>query len=427
MADPSVFRMPRMRLTAGEVLPDGAILDLVSVPAQAGLSLLLADGSAEPRIGSTITHGGDIYQAIPVDPSILSAVRFPSSLAPYGTIAELFERISSLYRVFLGWSEESSTLKAIFDIASWLPEMLPVSLTVGILSPTLRQVFNLLAISGAVCRRALCVARLSDRLPLFLRPALYLTDPNLSEEDCFFLSATGIRGVYAAGAAGTIRELNVLKVVMIYNFELLDALGDEVIPIDLPSTEVPDLDDGRVALIAEEFQPRLLGYRLDCLRNRRQFEEYPYSPALSGLAQNLFAVVQRDPQIVEVLTRVLQLREEDRQKIRDRNPRIACQSAVWAPSHSQREMAVAEITTRVNALISSLGGRDEYNAMQIGRVLRGLQLNTRNNGSRKVLPFSDEVRSRIHQCVREFGLQLPLFDNCPDCKGLQSTEQKPIR
>jgi len=426
LTDSSAFRMPRMRLTAGELLADGAIFDLVREPAQAGLSLLLADGSAEPRIGSTLAHGGDIYQAIPVDPSVLSAVRFPSSLAPYGTIAELFERIASLYRRLLGWSEESARLKTVFDIASWCPELLPISLTLCFVGPTQRQIFNLFSISTALCRRALPVARLCDRLPFLLRPTLHVNDPMLSFEDCAFWSATGIRGLYAPGPAGTIRALSVPKVIVVYDPDSLDAWGEEVILVEPPATETPDVDGDLVASIAAEFQPRMQQYRLDFLRNGKESNGEPYPPAASSLARSLFAVVQYDPTIVQILTEAFETREEERRRIRDRNPRIAVQNAIWDPLHRAREIGVTEIAARVTAIVRSLGGANEYNARQIGWILRNLGLKTASDGRRKVLKFSDVVCSKVHAYVRQFRLQLPFFSGCADCKSLQAAEDKPV-
>ena len=108
------------------------------------------------------------------------------------------------------------------------------------------------------------------------------------------------------------------------------------------------------------------------------------------------------------------------------DPWVAILQAVWAPSHQQQEMSVGEITTRVNAILLSFGDMYDYRPKEIGWKLRNLQLSTRSNGKRKVLRFSGENRSRIHRCIREFGLQLPFFDDCPDCKWLQSTEVKPV-
>jgi hypothetical protein len=44
----------------------------------------------------------------------------------------------------------------------------------------------------------------------------------------------------------------------------------------------------------------------------------------------------------------------------------------------------------------------------------------RRNGKGMVVRFSLEVRRRVHFFVREFGLNLPRNENCPDCKESQA-------
>jgi len=76
---------------------------------------------------------------------------------------------------------------------------------------------------------------------------------------------------------------------------------------------------------------------------------------------------------VQVLTAAFESREQEQGKIRDRNPKVAIQRAIWSPSHNEKEMSVTDIATRVTAIIRSLGGNDEFNARQIGWQLRGLR------------------------------------------------------
>ncbi|MGA8153810.1 MAG: hypothetical protein WB952_22865 [Terriglobales bacterium] len=417
----------RVRETCGEILPDGTIVDLVAGRTGDGLRLLRSHGKEEPFIGSTVSCGTIVYQAPTPHPSILAAIRFPRGVSPYGTSAQLFQRMRGVYQKWLRWPEDSAVLMAIFALATWVPELLPISLTLCLLSLTPRQVFNLFAISAALCRRALRTSQLSDRLPFFLHPALLVADPLLKVEDCLFWSAVSIRGVHAPGAGGKLRELNVPKAIVLYDPDLVEAWGEEAIVVDAPVIEAPDLDDDLVAQIAEEFQPQLQQFRLDRLRNSRELGAKSSRSATSSLAQNLLALVQEDPEIVQILTRAFQARDEELRRIRYRNPRIAIQSAVWDPAHREKEMGVTDIATRVTAIARSLGGNGEWNARQIGWILRGLQMNTINSGSRKVLRFTDEVRSRILQYVREFGLRLPFVENCPYCKVLQPAEQESVK
>ena len=71
----------------------------------------------------------------------------------------------------------------------------------------------------------------------------------------------------------------------------------------------------------------------------------------------------------------------------------------------------------VNALLRDRGETLRYNSKEIGWKLRSLGLLSRHTGMRKALRFSRDVRRQIHRLAAQFGLQLPRFADCEDCKG----------
>jgi hypothetical protein len=73
---------PRLRITCVEVLPNGAITDLVSAPDGDGLHVLLWNGKEAPCVAPAIDGGaGIVYQRPELDPTVLEAMTFPRGVA----------------------------------------------------------------------------------------------------------------------------------------------------------------------------------------------------------------------------------------------------------------------------------------------------------------------------------------------------------
>jgi len=279
---------------------------------------------------------------------------------------------------------------------------------------------------GALCRRALLVAELNRNLPLFMQPTLLVNDASLEEETCDLWRAASCRGLFVAGDKSTLRSLRCTKAVILQPDKPLDMWGPESMPLVLPHAEFPPLSDSELADLAAEFQPKLQMFRLRLLSAAERFVATSHPLARFELVRHLGLCIPEDGEIARVLTPLLELHQQELTGWGTRDPGVASLKSVWTPSHQQKEMSVGEITARINAILRSLGEMYEYNTREIGRHLANLKLVTTSNGQRKVLRFSGDNRVRIHQCAREMGLQLPFFDDCPDCKRLQATEAKPV-
>ena len=416
----------QQRITYGETLPNGSILDLVDTGDRDGLSLLFWDGK-EPLIRPVIEYGGVSYRPPNLHPSIRAALRFPRGASKYGATRDLFMKIVNALGEHLGLPEDYAAFATCWILTSWVLERIVVPPTLCVRGE-LGQLCNAMRMFTALCRRALLVAELSRRLPFLLRPTLLVNDPVLSESevDCAFWRTAGCDGMFVAGTENTVCSLRCAKAVVLRGDESPAMWGSEAMFVILPHSELPSLSDQLLADIAAEFQPQLEMFRLRLLSGADPFVSKSHPLSKFELVRNLGACIPEDAEIVRVLTSLLQLHQEQLLARRSCDPWVASLQAVWTPSHKQKEMAVAEITTRVNATLRSLDDLYEYNVKEIGWKLRNLKLSTTSNGQRKVLRFSGENRSRIHQCFREFGLQLPFFDDCPDCKRLQATEVKPV-
>lgn len=415
---------PSLRATCGEILPTGEILDLVTGADAEGLDLLLWGATRGLVIAPTIECGGVVYHPDKLHPSILQAVRFPNGAAEYSTDAELFGKIAGLYGKYADLPEDLAAYTTCFILASSVPELLLIPLTLCVSGAPVHEIHKFFRLSGPLVRRALQVAELSRRLPLFLHPTLMVDDPTLSDKARAFWVSASRQGMFVAGAGDTVRELGCAKAVLLRPEDPHDAWGEDVMHLVLPRAELPALSNELLTRIAAEFQPQLEMFRLRHLSGVDPFMSATHPLAKFELARNLGACIPEDPGIIQLLTPLFESHQQDVSAQRSRDPRVAIVEVSWTPSHGQDEMTVGEITKRVNTILRSRGVTHEYSGKEIGWKLRDLSLRTTSNGKCKVLRFSREIRGIVHDYVQEFRLQLPFRKDCPDCQALQGTDKK---
>jgi hypothetical protein len=418
--------IPRVRVTCGETLENGQILDLVAAADRDGLDLLCWDGQEEPLIQPAFACDSIVYQPPDVHPSIREAMTFPNGASEYGTTRDLFMKIASAYRQHLWLPEDLAAFTTCWTLSSWVPEFMVIPLTLCVSSAPMHQICNLFQLFGSLCRRALPVAELSRRLPFFLRPTLVVNDPTLSGKALAFWRATNCHGLFVAGTGSTLCELSCSRAIVLQPGDSPEMWGEEAMFLTLPHVESAPLSGQILVKIAAETQPQLEMFRLRLLTGMDQFVSPSHPLSRFDLARKLGACIPEDAGIVQILTPMLESHQQEMLAQRSRDPRVVILEAVWSPSHEQDEMTAGEITKRVNAILRSRGENHEYNAKEIGWKLRNLNLCTSSNGKCKVLRFSGDIRDRIHRCIREFRLRMPFRKDCPDCQGLQATEGKSI-
>jgi hypothetical protein len=416
---------PLPRTTSGEVLENGIILDLVAADRDA-LQILSWDKSGKSSIAPVFdAGGGKLYGPPHVEPSVREAIMFPKGVAEYGTVPELFMKLSGLCREHVGLPEDAAAFATCWILSTWIPELLLIPFTLCICAGSTRQVYKWFRLLRSLCRRSLLVAELSRRLPLFLNPTLIINDPTLSISTCTFWRSANCHGVYVAGPGGTLSSLCCPKAIALQPGDFPQVWGEEAMVIMLPDSESPPLRQAALMSIADELQPQLEMFRLRRLSGMDQFVSPTHPLSRFELARNLGPCIPEDPGIVRVLTPLLESHEQNIAAQRSCDPEVAILEAIWTPSHEREEMAVGEIAKRANAILRSRGVTHEYSVREIGWKLRALSMHTTSNGRHKVLRFSVAVRTRLHDYVRKPGPQLPFREDCADCQALQATDKKP--
>jgi hypothetical protein len=416
---------PQLRLTFGEKLAGGAIVDAVAPKDGAPLELIHWTGSEKFRVAPLIETGALICQTPDVHPSIREAVIFPRGVEDYGSVASLFGKIWSLLRESGGLRRDLAAFVTCWTLATWVPELLLIPLILCVGGAPMHEVHKLFRLLRVVCRRGLLVAKLSRNLPFALSPTLIVNDPQISAKDRAFWRAANCPGTFVAGTADTVCQLSCSKIILVRPEDSPEAWGQEALHLMLPQSELPGLSDQALVAIANELQPQLEMFRLRLLSEMDQFSSPSHPLAKFALARNLGACVPEDPEIVAMLTPLFESHQEGIATQRSCDPRVAILEAIWTPSHQQDEMSVAEIAKRVNAILHSRGLNHEYSVKEIGWKLRNLGLSTSRTGKGKELRFA-ESRGEIHYAAREFRMQLSFVKNCTDCQEIQAAEGKGV-
>src|SRR6266849_6623967 len=161
--------------------------------------------------------------------------------------------------------------------------------------------------------------------------------------------------------------------------------------------------------IADEFQPRFQGFRLDWLSRWRKGCSSTGKLLFAGseLAQNLYACVQREPELIQAMTPLLSSQEQEAMARRQLDPNMVIVEVLGDPAHQERNLSVKKITEYLNVRLRTRGEKYEYNEEEIGRKLGQLGLKRHRNGSGMALKFSSE-NSRLHQLARKSELNFPL-------------------
>ena len=419
------FAAPQLRLTFGEKLADGSVVDAVAPKEGAPLELIHWKSPDNLLVAPLIECGSLIYQAPDLHPSVREAVIFPTGATDYGTLAELFTKIFTAYRERAGLPENLSALAASWTLATWVAGLISIPLTLCVSGAPTHQLHNLFRLSRVLCHRALLVAELSRQLPFYLRPTLIIEDPQISAKSRMFWRAASSPGTYVGGTGGTLCQLSCPKIVLVRPEDSSDAWGEEAFHLMLPQSELPGLSDQALMAIANELQPQLEMFRLRLLSGTDQFSSPSHPLAKFALAHNLGACVPEVPEIVAMLTPLFESHQEGISTQRSRDPRVAILEAIWTPSHQQDQMSVAEIAKRVNAILLSRGLNHEYNVKEIGWKLHNLGLSTSRTGKGKELRFA-ESHAEIHYAARQFRMQLSFVRNCSECQEIQVAEGRVV-
>ncbi len=400
-------------ISAGEVFGDGAMIELVS--GSSGLDkpdLLLWTGS-KAIVGLRVEHGDCIYKPPQLPLSLCRATRFPSRCHDYGSAGVLLAAITDLFKKHLHFPERESSLLSRFAISTWLADCLTTAATLMISGPDHELGIDVLRLLSCLCRHPLMLTGVTQAsfrsLPTQLSLTLLLIQQQMNPSMQRLFRESSYRGLHLPGNRGSVVDLYGPKAIFCGNDHALGIFGGGGIHISLTPSQLQSsaLDEQVQNKIANDFQPRLLMYRLKNFGKVRESADVSgFTSATRAIARTLAACFPEDSELARDTVELLRPQDEEARGQRSCDVNCAIVEILQGTIHDRKQKAVRvdELTNLVNALLRSRGETLTYRAEEIGWKLRDLNIprHTRSSGREVVLGVG--TSQSVHKLARFYDL-----------------------
>lgn len=411
--------------TTSEVFSDGTALELIRLGSEPGeTSLLWWDGKSA-TIGQQFEVDGKFYRAPQLHSTPLRAVRLPGGLAPYGSTRDLFNDIRQLATKYTDAAENYSRLIAYFILGDWLVERMLVAPFLFVIAPLSAARAQLLRLLSCLCRRPLILAEATPAaMSRFasLAPTFILDEPSLSRRSERHLYATNNRGRFAV-RNGQIADLFSPKVICSQEPLRDTLLASQALQITLSPAgrQVPFLEDSACERLADEFQPKLLQYRLTNLVRFRtpDFDVSELSFPMQDVARAYAICVSDDEDLQVGIVHFLRDQEIYVDPSTELGSVILEGLLFCCHNDGRSKVLSGELADISNTIWAQRGEGRVTTPESVGWKLRELDLRTEPiDGAGKGLRLTESVRARIHSLAQAFGvpsLRHAAQESCPDC------------
>jgi hypothetical protein len=412
--------------TTGKIFANGNAIEPVQDEANPEQLSLLCWNGARAISGSEMICDGQSYVPAPIDPTILKALTLPTGVASYGSPRKLLAELGSIMTAYGCFPENSITAMSRWALSTWFPEVQPapgLSL-VGPDTSAGRQQFQLLHL---LCRHGLMLTEVSVAglltLPMGWQLTLLIQQPELSFEIQRILSSAR-RGIGSIPRGGRVLEFHCG--VATYT-ELGGVHGSGLIPsfeISVPHScqGLPVIDNAMRQKIADDFQPKLLRYRLENFSKvvNSVFDAPTLVPSIRELAKNLGACTPDDPDLQAQVPEFLRIQNKELRSAAWLELRTVIIEAILAYLHEAKQdcIYVREIANAAEAILAGRGESRKVEPREVGPRLHSLGLITEERNSKGIrLVLTSDVSRRVHQLARDFSV--PSIQNgarrCPLC------------
>jgi hypothetical protein len=429
--------------TFGEAFP-GFMIELLASPASPkGVELLCWDGTeahVQSHVSLTPAPGANfkprVFVPPDLDPTTWRAIRFPTHAAPYESTQALFSDLCTLVKRFTDLPERLVQLASHSVLASWFSDCTAIPICLSIFGPRSNPGGQLFRLLSCLYRRPLILGEMSaarlSSLPLELSPSLFLERHEYRRDVERLLRALDVQDAYVP-RKGKLVTLNLTRVVCSEGPLYDDTFsgGAIEIPVTAPDVCLPILDRVVQQQIADEFQPKLLMYRL---RNHVQvvgskFDVPDFSSPVREVARTLGTCVPDAPELQEKISSLLREAHEELESYRgtDLNSIVLETMLGFCHDKTRQSVRVGEITSAVNAILERNGELLELSPRKIGYTLKALGLITKRlDAAGRGILLLQATRERIHSVARNFLVDAADGDQeCPHCQpGANRSEDK---
>jgi hypothetical protein len=410
-------------LTAGEVFPDGSLLEIVRNLSGAERPALLYWDGHHATVAPEIEIDGRHYAPLKIDRGLWQHLHLPSKFVVCGSTAELFDRVRSLITKYSGLTDGYAELLTYFVFASYFVDCLQIGPCVVLHGCAGAEAVGVLRLLAWFCRHPVLLTDVGLRVPEGLRPTRLICRPGTSLEK--YLAPLQLSG-FATFRRNCLHELS--GATAIYNGEgeprnpFLDSCLE--IPIFPSRVLFSCSDEEREAAPLEEIRDQLLSYRLVHFSRVKtsNFDVPQFNGPVRGLARALGACIVDAPALQASLVVQLQTRDEAVKLDRiSEIPSILLEALLVCCHERRPAVYVQEIADVANDILSRHDEILKLSARQVGGKLKNLGFRTErlDAAGRGIYVLGENCR-RVHELAKMYGvpsLQTGLL-GCPQCQEL---------
>ncbi len=414
MTKPEAAEASNEIFTLGKLFPDGSAIERL----RDGQLVLWQNG--EEVIARSLSCHGRLYTAALLDPKLEEFLVLPVGTADFGGLEDLVADLCLAITTKVGLEEESALLVASYILSTWVVDCLPRTVCLNLWGPVGNDT-TLIELLSCVCRRPLRFADLTVRdlasLPDDLCPTVMLKQPSqrtLSQ----LLAVAGEPNVLLR--AGRLVSLRCAIVACTQYPVSAPAL---TIPLLLAETK-DRISKADAQQLSEEFQPRLLRYRV--MRHlsvaNSQFSVTGFAPQTRILARMLGAATEAAPAVQARIVKALQYLDEQFKSEQAQGLAAVVLEALLALSHEKRNSArVLEVTEVANTILLGRHDQGELSPKAVGSILRGqLGLSMKRRGPGYELSLANDMCARLHRlaAIHNVHSMLQPKADCPFCNDI---------
>jgi hypothetical protein len=169
------------------VLPDGRMIDLIKCARQPGSLEFLIWHDGKTRVAASVECADGQLLVPRLDPTVVSALRLPTTVSTCPSIGELFLRIKASIEKYVDISTEDSLLVTAFILSTWFADRFSIVPYLVVCGSVESGRTTLLRLLYCFCRRAIHVCNIT-------RASVY----RLAAQVCPTLLIEGLRRLISA-------------------------------------------------------------------------------------------------------------------------------------------------------------------------------------------------------------------------------------
>jgi hypothetical protein len=431
--DDSVDRKSEPTIVTGSLALDRdlksrcRLVETIRDPADPARLAFLDWRDGEYTVVPQVEHLGTIYVPPTEGAGLVSHLTLPSGIRPCGELHELLADLRKTIKEFVEISDRDILLIQSVVLATWFPDLFDSVPYLWLVGPPGSAKTTLLRLLSCLCRRALLVGdiraaalyQLVDRVDCTLLIDELELSGSRSDLDILRLLRTGSTPGIPAVRNGQLYSTSAFKVIASRQLPDDTALVNRAVVISmLPSLmELRPLSAEEMRRIAEQFQPRLLMFRLSRRSAVRDFRMQAcnlddMTPRARQLARVLLAPLQGDEQAQADLINVLRECDRETQLERFLEPEWLVEEVLFAIDHDRlpnggRRFAilVGGVAGDVNNMLERRGEDLRFSPRRVGAVLKSLGIKTRRIGNLgRGLMFTPGFHRKVHEVARQLGM-----------------------